>query len=285
LSRLFKNIAFGGCGVRNAGYAGALLALGERDLFRHVGAVAGTSAGSIVAALVAVGYTPEEVRQRILELDFTRITDGNLFTGPIALLRSFGWHAAKYLEQTLGELIAVKTGNPKSTFEDLERGNFMQLRIVGTNLTTRRVRVFPDAESRQMTVTSAVRISMAIPLFFEARRVAGDVYVDGGVLWNVPVEAFDTPIAANPETLGLMIKERASEPAPVRSLHDFAEALFRTILRGQEADTEARPASQGRVVAIDDLGISATNFAVTREQKQALVDEGFRATNRFLDTL
>lgn len=278
-----ENIAFGGCGVRNAAYAGALLALQDAGLLGRLRGVSGTSAGSIVAALVACGYGPAEVRDAILGLDFTRLTDDGLVAGALNMYESFGVHEASYVETRLDELIAAKTGRKGTTFAELRARGGLELKVVGTNLSRRTARVFPDATTQDMPIVKAVRISIAIPLFFEAKRLEGDLYVDGGLLWNLPVEAFDPPDEINPRTLGLLVQERDNpEPWPIDGARSYAMALFATILRAQDADLQLSPGDRSRVVTIDDLGISAVHFGITREQKSALIDNGYAATRKYL---
>jgi len=279
-----ENIAFGGCGVRNAAYAGALLALQGAGLLGGLRGVSGTSAGSIIATLVACRYSPAEVRDALLELDFTRLTDDGLVAGAMNMLESFGVHGASYIETRLDELIAEKTGKKGTTFAQLRAHGGLELKIVGTNLSRRVARVFPDERTQDMAIAKAARISIAIPLFFEAKQLEGDLYVDGGLLWNLPVEAFDPPDDVNPRTLGLLVQERAHpEPWPIDGARSYAMALFATILRAQDSDLQLSPGDRSRVVTIDDLGISPVNFDITREQKTALIDAGYAATRRFLE--
>src|SRR5262245_59229627 len=56
------NLVLEGGGVKGVAYAGALQVLQAKDVLPNIHQVAGTSAGSIAAALVALGYTPDEVQ-------------------------------------------------------------------------------------------------------------------------------------------------------------------------------------------------------------------------------
>ena len=68
-----KNLVFEGGGVRGVAFTGALLELQQRHQLDSLQRVAGTSVGSIHAALLAVGYTPAEIGQ---------YTDCLLYTSP-----------------------------------------------------------------------------------------------------------------------------------------------------------------------------------------------------------
>ena len=66
-----------GGGVKIPGLVGAMAAIEERDFTpSHL---AGTSAGSIVAALRAAGYRPHQLKQIMLDIDFKQFLDGNGF--------------------------------------------------------------------------------------------------------------------------------------------------------------------------------------------------------------
>lgn len=61
--------------------------------------------------------------------------------------------------------------------------------------------------------------------------------------------------------------------------------MYEAITRVQTDDFERRAADVARSVFINDLGLKATDFDITREQKLALVDEGVKAKTAYLDGL
>jgi NTE family protein len=279
----FKNLVFEGAGVRNCAYAGALLALEESGVFRQVEQVAGTSSGSIAATLVSLGYTPEEIRQEMLALDFAHIRDGNWLTGPLRMLHRHGWNPGDAFLASMEDVIARKTGDGRITFARLRERGFKPLYVVGTSLSARNVRVFPDERSQDMAVADAVRISMSIPFFFASREFQGEVYVDGGVMWNYPIDLFDGPEGCNPRTLGLFMDTfDPPKPDSIRTLHDFAGSCFASLLSSQEIDLMNSPANLARSIRINDLGLKPTEFGISREQKLALMHQGEQATRAFL---
>lgn len=280
----FKNLVFEGAGVRNCAYAGALLALEEYGVFRQVERVAGTSSGAIMATLVSLGYTPAELRHELLELDFAGLRDGNWFTGPARMLNRYGWNAGDAFLASMEKVIAARTGDGRITFAQLRERGFKPLYVVGTSLSARNVRVFPDERSQDMAVADAVRISMSIPFFFASREFQGEVYVDGGVMWNYPIDLFDGPEGYNFRTLGLFM-DTFDQPKldPIHTLHDFAGSFFASLLSSQEIDLMNSPANLARSIRINDLGLKPTEFGITREQKLALMDQGQQSTRAFLE--
>src|ERR671938_1325828 len=74
---------FEGGGVKAIALAGAVAAAEEAGVQEWVN-VAGTSAGAIVASLLAVGYTADELRAALQQTDFRRFADygfGGRFVG------------------------------------------------------------------------------------------------------------------------------------------------------------------------------------------------------------
>lgn len=195
----FTNLVFEGGGVKGVAYVGAMQALQERDILPRIRRAGGASAGAIHALLLALRYTPEEMRQLLWQLDFRTFEDDSPFVlRDIArLLRDYGWHKGKTFLRWVGDILSQKTGDREITFKGLmEKDEFLELYLIGANLSTRFSEIFSHEHTPDMPVAEAVRISMSIPLFFTVRRRSDaegreHVYVDGSVLDNYPVKLFD----------------------------------------------------------------------------------------------
>jgi NTE family protein len=108
------------------------------------------------------------------------------------LISEFGWYKGDFFKGWIGDRIHEKTGNPNATFNDLKNQGFLDLYLIGTNLSTGFSQVFSTEHTPRMRVVDAVRISMSIPLFFASvRDFRNDVFVDGGVFNNYPIKLFD----------------------------------------------------------------------------------------------
>ncbi|WP_180754390.1 patatin-like phospholipase family protein [Hymenobacter sp. DG01] len=248
---VYRNLVMEGGGIRGIAYGGALQELEQRGVLSGLRRVGGTSAGAIQAALLAVGYSPQEIIEVINHMPVQRLNDGRLifFGGSTRLIKQYGWYRGDQFSKYLSELVARKTQRPDLTLGQLhalaqeEPTRYRDLYTTGTNLTRQCVQVFSYETHPDMRVADAMRISMSIPLYFRAvllnkqghvvRRPAKgqevEVLVDGGLLANYPINLFDHPryLAAgaapaatlptptkfvNPETLGLRL-DRAEQIA------------------------------------------------------------------------
>lgn len=156
-------IAFSGGGVRGVAHLGILKAL-EQFGIRPV-MITGTSAGAIVGAFYAYGYRPEEI------LDFIKKTR------LLRILRvSFTGKGLLTLEKTEH---FFKSFLPTDSFEALK----LPLHICATNVTSGKAAFFSKGE-----LVKPVIASSAIPVLFTPVTIGKELYMDGGVVNNLPVE-------------------------------------------------------------------------------------------------
>lgn len=277
------NLVFEGGGVKGVAYCGALQELQSRGILASVTRVAGTSAGAITAALVSLGFTAGELTDAMLSLDFGRFKDGEL-EGPARVAEKYGWYRGKTFLEWMQAQVEAKLGSPNATFGELGTLRHKDLRVVATNLATRSAQVFSMTTTPTVPIAEAVRMSMSIPLFFAAVSFDGAVYVDGGAVWNYPIEIFDDP-DVSAATVGFRLENLTAPPPPpvyVHNLGEYGKGLWEAIMEAQRGFYSRSAADVRRSVVIDDLGFRATDFGVTTGQKHALIDNGANATRTFL---
>lgn len=293
LDRPVEHLVFEGGGVKGVAYVGALQVLGEHGLLDGVRSVAGTSAGSITALAVALGYTPEEITTLILNLDFEKFRDGTFPTDAFRLYERYGWYEGRYAECVFECLVERRLGSPDATFADLhERAAtdpaLEDLYVVATDLDRREWVVFSHESERfaSLPLARGARASMSIPFFFASQEIDGDTFVDGGVLRNYPIDVFDAGRNDDPgaPVLGFFLGSLGGGEE-VTDLLVYTEEVFATLLAQQTDDLCLDPGqlpNVRRTVFIDPLGIATTDFSITREQKCALVRSGRDATESYL---
>ena len=155
-------LALSGGAARGFAHIGVIQVLEEAGI--RVDLVAGTSAGSLVAALYAAGRNGSTLARLALAMDESAITDW-AFPGR-GLIR--GEALARYVrEQTDGKLI-----------EQLP----LPLGIVATDLDSGEPVLFQRGD-----VGAAVRASSAVPAIFQPVKIGTREYVDGGLVSPVPV--------------------------------------------------------------------------------------------------
>ena len=157
-------LALGGGAARGFAHVGVIQVLEEAGI--RPSHVAGTSAGSLVAALYASGKTPTELVRVAESMQEAEITDWMLPILNRGALR--GEALAKYVNTQVGG----------KTLEQMQ----IPLGIVATDLGNGQTITF-----RRGNTGTAVRASSAVPAVFQPVRLGDREYVDGGLVSPVPV--------------------------------------------------------------------------------------------------
>ena len=316
-----KNLVFEGAGIRGIAYCGAIKVLEQKSLLQNVERVGGTSAGAITALLLSLGYKADEIAELINSTSFKKFNDGNfLFFGGIKRVKKYyGWYRGRRVEGWLDKVIEAKTGNPEITFKELAEKGYKDLFVTGTSLDQQKLFVFSNETFPQMKVKDAVRISMSIPLYFEAvfmtetgviiqhpkEKKGYHVMVDGGLVANFPIRLFDSTkyidtskpneFAMNAQTVGFRI-DRAEQITKdsinpgladfsINHINDFMGAFNNIIIENLNRQNLTEKDWQ-RTIAISDGDITPRIKTLPSKKVQQLIKNGGEATtNYFLKQL
>lgn len=305
---VIKNLVFEGAGIRGIAYCGAIIELESANKMQHIENVGGTSAGAIVALTVSLGYSGKEIQDIVSKTNFKRFNDGRyMFAGGVYRTNKyFGWYRGYQFENWLEKIIAYKTGNADITFEELDKKGFKNLYVTGTCLNKQQLVVFSHETYPAMKIKDAVRISMSIPLYYEAvfinkegqvinhprQKEDLDVMVDGGFIANFPVFIFDSLTRKNIHTLGFRIdsdsqikndaKERTLANMPVGNFRQYISAFYNIVIenlnRNQLTDEDWK-----RTVSISDGNIGPRIRKLSSTEISILITNGQQATKAYFN--
>ncbi len=316
---VYRNLVFKGGGVRGIAYMGALEVLDELDILRNIERVAGTSAGAIAATITSFRLDIAQTWELFNSLDYTKYSNNPAQTRLRKLLEwnndesyrrfftKYGWHSSQDIHQWLEEVIAGQCdGNRRATFTEFQERGFRDLYIVAANISRHRAEVFSAAETPDVAVADAVRMSISIPIFFEALRFDGkkfgdgDYYVDGGLYDNFPMHIFDQPEFAaknryykdkvNWRTLGLFLypekMSEQTEPVYPDNVWEFMNLTLKNAYTSyQVSNYQTHQVDKQRTIEISDCGISPLDFNIVPGsiKYNKLYDAGMSAVRSFFE--
>ncbi|AET89484.1 Patatin [Burkholderia sp. YI23] len=156
-------LALGGGAARGFAHIGVIKALEARNV--RVDLVAGTSAGSVIAALYASGMNGIAINKLALTMDEASISDWAMPFRTRGILQ--GVALQNYLNKTLDNRPIEKMAKP--------------LGIVATDLKSGQPILFQRGNTGV-----AVRASCSVPSIFEPVKIGEREYVDGGLVSPVP---------------------------------------------------------------------------------------------------
>ncbi len=156
-------IVLSGGGARGFAHLGVLKALNESNIYPEV--ISCVSAGSIVGVLYADGYSPDEILELFEHTDLYHML--RFYRPSLGILKAAG------LRKLLTKQLSVER------IEDLS----MPVIISATNFETASTEYFTEG-----SIVDAVMASSAIPLILKPYTINGKMYVDGGLMNNLPIE-------------------------------------------------------------------------------------------------
>ena len=309
------DLVLSGGGVLGIGHVGAVSVLEERGFeFQRI---AGTSAGSIVAALLAAGMSSAQLHELVAGLEYPRFLDQDaldrvpLVGPPLSVVLENGYAEGNYFTNFLaGELdkLGVRTFGDLRIRDDAGADprpeHRWRLVVMAADVTRGQLLRLPWDYERygldpdEQPVAAAVRASISVPYLFEPFKLeypgGESLLVDGGLISNYPIDAFDRTDGKRRRwpTFGVTLipqlpagDTRLLPPLRVLRLFPgfrFLEAVVTTAVVGRDQGYLAQPWVGDRSIEVDSLGVNPFDFTIGREVVERLYESGRRAAAEFL---
>ena len=189
-------LVLSGGGVKGYAHLGVLRVL-ERENIK-IDYITGTSIGALVGTLYSIGYSVDEIEKFLDDVNVSSfletVTDNtNLslekkeslkkYSAYLSFDNELNFSFPKGLKGTGEEYLILKKILGKYEYMDSFDDFPIPLRIVATNLNTGETKAFSKGDVAKVLIAS-----MAIPSIFEPMKIDGEIYVDGLVSRNLPVE-------------------------------------------------------------------------------------------------
>ncbi len=188
-------LALSGGGIRGIAHAGVLKALEEDNI--KIDIIGGTSAGSMVASLYAIGYTPDEIFESFLRNHSKIIGDNKfkIFNGMKHFIsknkRSNGFRNGKNIEEVFEKLAHIKNVDNINeikmpivipTVDIMDSKEYIFTNYIPEKLDNKENRYINN-----ISIGEAIRASSSFPAMFNICNINTHSFVDGGALDNIPV--------------------------------------------------------------------------------------------------
>jgi len=217
--------------------------------------ISGASAGSILALLLALGMSVDEIFEISLSLnipEFVKLRIGSFFN-------KFGFVDLVPIRDKLVEVCGCDP-----TFDELD----MKIYVSAYCLNSSTTEYFSRDTHPKMKVIDAVCMSMAIPLIFACGKYDGKTYVDGATQEQYPMTPF---LDKKPhEVTCIKLKMDRVYQEEINNPRQFVESLIRSVVTHRE--------EYSKYTNLIEIHVGDTNifdFSMSYEDKIRLYNTGY----------
>lgn len=217
--RNIDTICFSGGGTKALVFIGAVKALIDKNVIKlkNIKKFVGTSAGSIISFLLAIGYTPFELEEFVLNFNFSKLEPKNINCDD--LFTNFGLDNGNNLVFLLSEMLNFKLKKKSITFKELYDLTENEVIFAATCINTSKVKYFNYTFTPEDDVIQAIRMSISVPFYYFPVLFEGNYFVDGGILDNYPIQ-----FCNKESTIGLVVFSDKKN-----KFNDFGSYMFKVI--------------------------------------------------------
>ena len=265
-------ICISGGGNKTFTFIGALnYFINEHNLkIDNIKKYCGTSGGSIICYFLNLGYTIDETEQFLVKLNFYKII--NNYFNLDKIITNYGLDDGEKVIFVLRELLMSKYNIEDITFQELYDITKKEFIIIGTNYTRGIERVFSYKLTPNMSVITAIRISISIPVIFTPILFEGEYYIDGGITNNFPINY------CNPNTtLGLLLKNCVKN-----DINNVLDIYFNSLNILCDANTIINIKNNNNIILIintpEMIEKGIADFNLDEDYKKFLIDVGYKCS-------
>jgi NTE family protein len=274
-------VILSGGGAKGFAHVGVLKVLEEAGL--KIDYIGGTSMGSIVGGLYAIGYDVDTLEKLVMSLDWDRLLSDEISRRDLSIEEKPD-HDRFFVKFPLKERkvklpAGVVTGqNIENKFAELcthiyNTRDFRNFQIpylcVATDVETGLEKVFHEGY-----LPTCMRASMAIPSVFSPTKIDGKLYIDGGVVNNFPVD--------HVKEMGadiLIGVDVGFTPKTAEDDMNLLQIMEQTVFMASHIRMEANKQKCDIYIKPDMTGYNASSFT----SGDSLIAEGEKAAMPYLD--
>lgn len=295
----YENIIIEGGGVKIYASIGVIQELEKRNKLSSIKRIAGTSAGSIIATLLALNCSSEEMKKYYDLVDMApyKIKYYSILTY-YNLLHKKGIHDSCHMkDNVISKILIEKIGRDDITFKEMYDTYGKILVITGTCLNKREIHYYHLESNPNMKIKDAIQISCCIPFLFQPIEWKKNTMVDGAVLLNYPLYFFDdnknipnsrkgivteNTESVNKLTIGIkFIDYNTSKDSriftgndPTKTAIQYISCITNTMVTQIERLSMRQDYWEQTIAVNLEHSISITDMSLSEEQKQHMIKKG-----------
>lgn len=278
---IFDTLVISGGSVKGFIALGSLQYLNDNNYLQMIHTYIGTSVGSIIGYLLAIGYTPIEIivyicTHQVLE----RMRPFNL----VAMLNGSGATSFNIIQEHL-EIMTIEKIGKLITLNDLFVRFNKRLICVTYNLTTNMTEYLDYVNNPDLPCITALKLSSNLPFIFDKFKYNGNFYIDGGIYDNFPIDIGDS--MSQNKVLGINLSlgnQKFGDPEELNMLEYFYTLTCVPISQITEYKIK-RASSKCVIITLVYDKIKFFRFDISSNVKLEMFSFGYTETQMYIQSL
>jgi predicted acylesterase/phospholipase RssA len=235
------NIVINGGGTIFFNAYGALKQANLSGIWSHnsVNYYYGTSAGGILAIMLALQYSWEELDNFIIKRPWQNVWKFNVLN-VFDYYKNRGIYGIEIFQDIFCPLFKGKDLELTVTLKEFYEATGKTIYFYSVKLSTFEIVEFSHKSHPDMEVLTALHASAALPILFRPAEYAGELYTDGGFLLNYPL----AKCTEDPATI-LGVRNAYSESSvninKVKSIFEYLSYILNMMVTKSQCETQVKP--------------------------------------------
>ena len=224
----FSKLVVAGGAIKSLSAIVSIAYLEEVNLVQNLKHFVGTSAGSIICLFLVLGYSAQEIvkflNENIAKDEIANVNIEDIF----GIIDNYGLNLGRNLEIFLSNIIYEKIKVKDVSFLDLAKHTGKDFVVCVANLSKEKEEFWSVDTVPNMSVLKAIRTSCSLPLLFTPIKHNGDLYLDGGLYNNFPIDYFTKSISNIKDIIGINIVSTSKNT--INTFIDYITKIFQTVI-------------------------------------------------------
>ena len=270
----YDTLCFSGGGMKGFVYVGILKYLNDIKFINinNINNFIGTSIGALLSFILSIGFSVEEIIYFILKFNFKLLIPDIDVNN---ILKDNGIDNGENIINIFKMFLKHKLKCEDLTFKEHYNLCNKKLSIIVTNYSKSKEEVCNYINTPDLSIITAVRMSISIPFIFTPVLYKGDYYVDGGITNNFPINHCNLK-----KTLGfIIITEFMNE---MTNITKYLHSCFTIVINSLSIKHNINNIN---IIKINNIDIKFMSFDLDFDYKIKLINMGYERGQEYIKDL
>jgi predicted acylesterase/phospholipase RssA len=179
-----NTLVIAGGAVKGYSFLGSLMLLQKYGILKKIKYFYGTSIGAILSAVLILNWNIDEIYRFAIKYPFDNMLNINLDK----IVNDYSLVDQKDYETLLKKMISYKNFDPNITLKELYDKTNKEINLITYNMSTCSEETLNYLTYPDLMLWEGLYMTSALPLIFNPYQYKTNIYIDGGIVNNFPIE-------------------------------------------------------------------------------------------------